>query len=989
VPLLLALCLIAGSAASGATSLSGPAASAGLAMGGDAVAGELLVKFRNQTPSERRAEVLRSAGATVTGFIPALDIFRVEVPGDAARALETYRADPEVEFAEPNFISRLCLIPNDPLMSLQWSLSQIEAASAWDLWRGSPAAIVAVVDSGVDLSHPDLVGKIWRNPGEVANGIDDDGNGFVDDVFGWDFVHNNPDPSPGADGVDNDGDGFTDGGATHGTVVAGIAAAATNNAVGVAGLGWRVRVMAVQTHNDEGQAAYFNLTQGIAYAVDMGATVVNLSTAGPFSSSMQTAVDYAYSHGVVVVAAAGNSAADLDVSPVSPVCNDGASNEVIGVAATDLGDRLADYSNYGSLNVDLSAPGNNILSTALVDHAHGFDAAYVSGTGTSMATPLVSGLVALMKSANPALTNDQVMSILKAAADPIDALNPGFVGQMGAGRINARKTVQSLLSGDRIAPEPPSGLVATDVGGGGAVSLAWTASPSADVAGYFIYQGTQAGIYDTTIDVGNVVSYRVEHLADGANYYFAISAYDSSIPPNESTLSGASQVTPSSTESIPLAAGLSLFSLRLSPLPGSDTPEDLFGSVSFALYAWDVPSGAYKTYPDASVQWLAPRRGYWVSLAEPITLQVHGTAPDESLPAEIGLEAGWNLIGSLFSSVVPWDPASIQVWFDRLTTLSNVEGRTTVTKTLAQAAHDGDVADYAWTYLDGGYSPVTNLALPGALSQLEPERGYWMLANRAATLILPPPRVRGRSAEVGSGPPTMVLRIEATASSDGQGLSRDSVVVGRGEQRVSLADPPALIGGVDIAVTGFGGTAFSSLAYDLRSELPADANWDITVSRASSGGEIVLTWPDLRSLPRTLFPVLVDLDNQQTVLLRTTASYAFESGGGVRRFRLILAQARSLVSPTIVITPLRGMRGVEVGFSLPAAAQVEVEILTLAGEVIWRSGSRSALQGDNSLAWDGRGIRGESAPSGSYLCALRAEYASGEEISAVKSLVLR
>ena len=420
----------------------------------EAVAGEVLVLWSPATSRSSREQAHRALGAQVLARTPLSDIEKVRLPAGMSvpQALAHYQANPHVRAAEPNYLSRLNLVPDDPLLTYQQYLPQIQAPQAWDVATGSASVVVAVIDSGVDLSHPDLQGKLWTNPGEIpSNGINDDGNGitddrplgYVDDCYGWDFVNNDPDPSPNPDGKDNDGIGGPDTGVPHGTMVAGIIGATTNNSVGIASLGWNVKIMALQTHDDEGYADYFAIGEAIDYAVAMGAQVINLSTSGPYSSLMQTSIDTAYSHNCVVVAAAGNAdpGLDLDTHPQSPVCNDEAGNHVVGVAAVDSQDVCPSWSNHGSQYVDVSAPGVAILSTSYLNPTYNFTNAYVYGNGTSFAAPLVSALAALVKSVRPAASPAEVMQVLKQGAVNIDAKNPGLAGELGAGRIDAWATV--------------------------------------------------------------------------------------------------------------------------------------------------------------------------------------------------------------------------------------------------------------------------------------------------------------------------------------------------------------------------------------------------------------------------------------------------------------------------------------------------------------------------------------------------------------------
>src|SRR3989344_137124 len=296
-------------------------------------------------------------------------------------------------------------ISNDPLASdNQLWLSQIKANEVWSETIGSPNIVVAVIDSGVDTNHIELTNNIWTNADETpGNGKDDDNNGFIDDTHGWDFVYNVNELSPYK---------------SHGTHVAGIIAAAGNNNAGVAGIAWSTKIMPLIVCGSSG-CPLSKTIDAIKYAVDNGANVINLSLGGTgwtndYTSAYDEAIKYAYARNVVVVAAAGNGdytgtqPRNLNVNPNSPVCNDGGNNMVIGVAATNVVDLKASFSDYGSNCIDISAPGEDIFSTVRpVDdslYTGSYDPKYIGydkKSGTSMAAPMVSGLATLLRAKYP------------------------------------------------------------------------------------------------------------------------------------------------------------------------------------------------------------------------------------------------------------------------------------------------------------------------------------------------------------------------------------------------------------------------------------------------------------------------------------------------------------------------------------------------------------------------------------------------------------
>lgn len=345
----------------------------------------------------------------------------------------------------------LALIPSDTYYTNQWYLGQINAVNAWDKVRESPDKIIAVIDSGVQINHPDLVDNIWVNTKEIPdNGIDDDHNGYVDDVNGWDFVNNVADPSPKFIGD------FTEAGVTHGTVIAGIVAASGNNATGITGVTWRAKIMPLKVLDDKGEGNTNSIVKAIDYAINNGADIINLSFTGMSAGiSLERAIKRAYDNGLIVVAAAGNElnenggGVSLDQEPLYPVCydTDNKNNLVLGVAATDTLDQKAPFSSYGYKCVDIAAPGISVYGTTVyAPNYHTGDRSfntYYDGywSGTSMATPMVSGALALIETANPGLNRKQIIDILLKSADDISKLNPNYIGQLGSGRLNIAKAV--------------------------------------------------------------------------------------------------------------------------------------------------------------------------------------------------------------------------------------------------------------------------------------------------------------------------------------------------------------------------------------------------------------------------------------------------------------------------------------------------------------------------------------------------------------------
>jgi len=351
----------------------------------------------------------------------------------------------------------LAYTPNDPRLGEQWYLQTIGAPSAWDLATGSADVVVAVLDSGFDMNHPDLSANIWSNTNEIAgDGVDNDQNGYVDDTSGWDFVQGDNTPEPD-EGESNNADAVV-----HGTAIGGVIGAMGDNSEGVAGLAWNIRLMPLRILDNFGAGNSDDARLAVRYAVDNGADVINLSFTGfEIDPSFSAAVEDAFEAGVVIVAAVGNTdggGTDLDETPIYPACfRDADDDWVIGVTATTDADVKADFSNYGSDCADIAAPGEGIFSTTYQNPDWDeFTEAYEGGwSGTSIASPMVAGAAALLKSAYPSLRPTDVLTILQLSVDPIAAGSEAS-GELGAGRLNVGRALQIAPSFVTTPEAPPA-----------------------------------------------------------------------------------------------------------------------------------------------------------------------------------------------------------------------------------------------------------------------------------------------------------------------------------------------------------------------------------------------------------------------------------------------------------------------------------------------------------------------------------------------------
>jgi len=428
----------------------------------------VIVRYKTDTMSTMSAlpSVMSTANAEVgasvmTDYseagIPGMQVVQVKgVP--VAKAIQEYNSNPNVLYAEPDYLVSLppeqadkvsgksesfeiasMRTPNDPDYPLQWGLkntgqapfygksgADIKAPDAWGITTGSSSIVIAVVDTGVDYTHPDLAANIWKNSGEIPNnGIDDDRNGYVDDVRGWNFVSSNNNP------MDDHG---------HGTHCAGSIAAVGNNNLGITGVCWNARIMPLKFLNASGNGRVSDAISAILYANRMGAQVISNSWGGTqYTQALKDAID---ASPAVVVCAAGNSGQNSDQYPQYPAAL--SSSNIISVAATDYKDNLAGFSNYGTSSVDLAAPGVNIRSTYK-------NSQYQYLSGTSMATPYVSGVAGLLKAANPSMTKYQIRDKILNTVDRLSSLS-GKVAT--GGRLNAAAAVGSVSPTPTVTPTP-------------------------------------------------------------------------------------------------------------------------------------------------------------------------------------------------------------------------------------------------------------------------------------------------------------------------------------------------------------------------------------------------------------------------------------------------------------------------------------------------------------------------------------------------------
>jgi len=478
-----------------------------------------IVKFKAHTPFSQKAAIQSRIGARLIRSVPQGQFQLWSLPAGRAQ-LEELNALPEVAWAEPDPIYTATALPNDPELAQQWGLANptlpgadIHAAEAWEITPGSAAVTVAVIDAGIDWTHPDLAENIWQNAGEDLdgdgvlvfvngrwqfdpddlNGQDDDGNGYPDDLIGWDFANHDNNP-------------YDDTPHGHGTHVGGIIAARGNNALGISGVSWHSKLMPLKFLDQNSRGYLSDAIAALDYARSMGARVSNNSWGGyAHSQALEEALQRLEAADHILVAAAGNNQLNNDQYPLYPASLN--SDHIVAVAASTEDDQLAPFSNYGPNTVDLAAPGVNIYSTLP-------NGSYGTSSGTSMAAPFVSGAVALLLSLDPNMPAAEVVAQLLNTTDQPGAL----IGKTtSSGRLNL---AQALATSGQQTPGPACKTQARFK-----PRSSYTTCIGEEVM--FINQSKQATQYSWHINGQQVSTQRVLNYAFPANGQYEVTLYAS------------------------------------------------------------------------------------------------------------------------------------------------------------------------------------------------------------------------------------------------------------------------------------------------------------------------------------------------------------------------------------------------------------------------------------------------------------------------------
>ena len=395
------------------------------------VANEVLVKFRSGTPTDLARDINSRNRGVMLEKLGDLGWQRIKLPTGSklSSVMARYLDSGEVEAVQPNFYYQLLNTPNDANFGSMYGMTKIFAPQAWDLTTGSSTVVIANIDTGAKYTHEDLAANMWTNPGEINNNsLDDDGNGFVDDFYGYDFFFNDPDP------LDENG---------HGTHTSGTLGAVGNNSIGVVGVNWNVKIMSIKIYDSDGfgttSAMLINAYNYVRLMKERGVNirVTNNSYGGcdeacGYDQATKDAIDALGNTGVLQVFAAGNDGRNIDNLPAFPASY--TSPAILSVANSNSSDARNGSSNFGPISVDVAAPGTSILST--VSNA----SVYGTLSGTSMATPHVAGAAALLSAFNPALSPASLKSTLMNSVDVLAQWN-GVV--KSGGRLNVAQALQN------------------------------------------------------------------------------------------------------------------------------------------------------------------------------------------------------------------------------------------------------------------------------------------------------------------------------------------------------------------------------------------------------------------------------------------------------------------------------------------------------------------------------------------------------------------
>lgn len=1033
-----------------------------------AMAGEVWVQWAQGASDAERATLRVAADGALLRRVPSVDgEVLIVTGGHEADAIRVLSASGAVRQASANAIPEFHQVtprfdPNDAL----WASGQkaqgdlTRTSEAWQLLVPSTApvntppafvglgVVIAIIDSGVDTNHPDLQGSMWVNADEVAgNTTDDDGNGYVDDVYGYDFTNDDGDPNPENDTAPS----------SHGTCCSGTAAARGNNSIGVAGQVWQSRIMALQAQTLDGVIA------ALAYATDNGADVVSMSFGFPdqeyqaitdeiirgYGSEGIPQFGNAVRHGVVYCASMGNG--DYDTQQQAPVTSETGDNEVVGVCATDAsgvrsnwgGGQQSCYSTREGI-ADISAPGgaaNEVFSTTNLQPT-ATDPGYINDWGgTSASSPYVAGVAALVRSLDPTLTAAEVGNVLRTTANKslLYQKNPAFLVQerLGKGVLDAYSAVEAVTK------LVPKASVLAPTGGAPIANVTPTITVQAQRSGTRAPALTRVEVvlYAGNADTGTALSTDEVWLDHTASDATAVDAPDGIDDRSGDTYPSDGLFSLKVLSALPVGStGTALYTVVVTVEDDRDPVEPVTAtrhfrvravavpagrrmvSVPYVLYSpnnlagahpaavlaqpfgevgeaqiarWD-PTGGDPRVPGAYIRsdvagvdspYLAvmePGKAFWVDLpAATPRMFLAGDEVVDDLWLMRDAPYGDDSAGAEYLAA-GWHMISNP--FASTADLASFLVETVDGRRLpiAAAVEEGICRGVLYHYNGSGY---TAAAIPNAV--LEPYDGYWFRTLASCKLYAVPPS----TASVASTRALAKAPAWSVALTASCGTAESAITVGADASAtadfdpcVDLEQPPVHDDRLVASLAAVDGSS-DLLLQDIRG-VSDTATWTIRVGgRVSGSGE--LAWGDLRSLPRDLSLILTDTVSGESVSLRHASQMPFTvSAGETREFTLVAARtAQSGLAVRILDTATA--RGVsDVAFRLSAPAEVDVTIANAAGRVVrtlLSGGLRS--EGVSTLAWDGRDDRGVSVPRGAFTVSITARSAAGEVARATASVV--
>lgn len=959
---------------------------------------QLLVRFASGITEADRNIAIDNIGGTIVRPVSLSNTYLAELIPSRGATVESAisRASfvTNIVMVEPNYYVYDFAIPNDLMWSQQWNMRMINAPQAWDIERGSANVVVAVIDTGVSRTHPDLQGRL---------------------LPGYDFGSNDADPSP-SQTYENAG---------HGTHCAGIIAAQGNNGIGVTGVCWNgVRILPIKRSNEAGVGTTVETVEALEYAKQQGAQVVSMSfgsySVGTFEHDK---IKELYAAGIILVAAAGNAEGLFGVAYPA------AFEECIAVSAVDPSEAIADYSDYGP-EVDIAAPGGARVSDDDPDSVWSTfwksdtGDGYAGRHGTSMACPHVAGAAALLISAGVPPSRVTGMLYRGARAPVTGVLDPlkyghGILDLSGAlTSDDANVSFVEPQDAAMLDTTRPSFIISTYLINKESIKV-YLDYPDANRDGVPDNPSEDIILDGTQIDFDPAVDWNP--IEGTLSFTWPVSGQEPLSPGTHTVCVTAEPKASAAANFVKdwmvffvqphiVPAGRNLFSVPY-PLSADVTPYQLFGNTSFRLARFIPARNDYAkiNYPgeiDDILAWppdpgVHPHGdtidtppaglGFWVELTVDTPVVVDGVS-DTTRSYDITLTrgvTGWNMIGDPFPFPVPWESAKV-----------TYQGKTL---TMNDAIAAEWLRPSLYRYTKSGY---TFLNPPDAV--LVPWEGHWIriLPNKPNnindTMILTvPPLESGAIVETKKsrlaatdGAWSLRLKAQAGTAADSYNMIGVNTRASEGYDLLDVEKPPMIGEYVQLAfIHNDWGAGSGRYAADFRPSIGTGKVWEFEVATDLANADISITWPDIVSVPKDYNLVLKDVDGGNSVYMRTRSSYVYNSGTkpGIRRFKLQVEPANSgnrLLVTNVAVSQTKGS-GVSISYTISRDAQVEVRMRDNLNRVVRTlGGNTTRAAGINTVHWDSTFNDGRQVPVGLYLAEIVAIGPDGEVAKTVRPVVI-